>query len=85
MLELRTPVEAEAWNAENLELHGQYIALFAAAWVITGRLAYSADFTVWKGRSVEARGLLCVLVEPKTDRIFRLHVALLDDPFTPSR
>jgi hypothetical protein len=72
VLELRAAVETETGNAQNLELHRQHIALLAAR-VVTGRFVNSGHFTIRKGRRVEAGRILCILVEPEADRIFRLQ------------
>ena len=72
VLELRAAVETETGNAQNLELHRQHIALLAAR-VVTGHFVNSGHFTIGKGRRVEAGRILCILVEPEADRIFRLQ------------
>src|SRR5688572_11730888 len=52
LLELRAAVEAQTRNAQNGELHRQYIALLAPA-VVTGRLADSGHLTIRKSGGVE--------------------------------
>src|SRR5258708_6965892 len=74
--ELRAAVETKTVNAQDGELHRQYVALLAAR-VVTGRLVNSGHFTIRKGRGVEARRLLRVLVEPEADRVLWLHVRVL--------
>src|SRR4249920_2282618 len=76
VLEHRAAIETETGNAQNGELHRQYIALLAAR-VITGRLVNSGHFTVRKGGGVEARRLMRVLVEPEADRVLWLHLRVL--------
>src|SRR5258707_7002899 len=61
----RAAVETETGNAQNGELHCQYIALLAAR-VVTGRLVNSGHFSIRKGGGVEARRVNRVLVEPET-------------------
>src|SRR5207248_6453099 len=63
-------------NAQNSELHCQYIALLAAR-VVTGRLVNSGHFAVRKGGGVEARRLNRVFVEPETNRVLWLHGCVL--------
>jgi len=72
VLERRAAVETETGNAQNRELHRQHIALLAAR-VVARRFVNSGHFAIWKGRSVEARRIMCVLVEPEANRIFRLQ------------
>ena len=60
------------------ELHRQDIARLAAR-VVAGSLVDRDDFTVREGGGVEARRVVCVLVEPEADRVLRcqgreLHV-----------
>src|SRR5215471_3638384 len=74
VLEHRTAVDTDTGDTQNGEFHRQYIALFAAARVVPGCLMSSGYFTIRKGCGVEARRFMCVLVEPETDRVLRLHV-----------
>src|SRR5207244_4648810 len=74
VLECRAAVETEAGNAEDGELHRQNIAGLAAR-VVGRRLVDSGHFTIRKGGGVEPRRVLCVLVEPEADRVFRFHVS----------
>src|SRR6186713_1784718 len=76
VLELRAAVETETGNTQHRELDGQDITLLAAR-VVTGRLEYSGHFTLRKGRGVEARRLLRVLVVPEADRVLWLHARVL--------
>src|SRR5687767_12824654 len=76
VLEVRTAVETEAWNAEHGELYRQHITLLTAR-VVTGRLVDSGHFAIRKGGGVEARRVLRVLVEPETDCVLWLHVRML--------
>src|SRR3984893_12863065 len=76
VLERRTAVETETGNAQNSELHRQFIALLAAR-VVTGRLVNSGHCTIRKGRGIEARRLMRVLIEPEADRVLWLHVRVL--------
>src|SRR5512132_2603452 len=76
VLERRSPIEAQAGNAQNGELHRQLIALLAAG-VVTGRPVNRFHFTIREGSGVKARRLLGVLVEPETDRVLWLHVPVL--------
>src|SRR5262249_42765784 len=66
VLEGRAAIETETGNTQDSELHRQHIALFAAR-VIKWRLVNSGHSTIRKGRSVEARRVLRVLVEPEAD------------------
>src|SRR5881296_3362986 len=74
VLERRAAVATEAGNAEDGELHRHHIAHLAAR-VVARRLVDSGHFTIRKGGGVEPRRVLCVLVEPEADRIFRFHVS----------
>jgi hypothetical protein len=74
--EHRAAVETETGNAQNGELRHQHIALLAAR-VVTVRVVNSGHFIIWKGVGVEARRLMCVLVETETDRVLLLHVRVL--------
>src|SRR5882672_570018 len=74
VLERRAAVETKAGNAEDGELHRQNIAGLAAR-VVARRLVDSGHFTIRKGGGVEPRRVLCVLVEPEADRVFRCHVS----------
>src|SRR5437870_3419670 len=76
VLERRAAVETEAGNAEDGELHRQNIAGLAAR-VVARCLVDSGHFTIRKGGGVEPRRVLCVLVEPEADRVFRFHVSFL--------
>jgi hypothetical protein len=60
VLERRAAVEAETGNAQNGELHRQFIARLAAG-VVTGRLVNSRYFTIRKDGGVEARRLMRIL------------------------
>src|SRR5437762_7647056 len=82
VLERRTAVEPEAGNAEDGELHRQHIAGLAAR-VVARRLVDSGHFTIRKGGGVEPRRVLCVLVEPETNRVFRFHVSFTFFPKLP--
>src|SRR5262245_52007096 len=63
VLERRTAVETEAGNTQHSEIDRQYVALFAIR-VVAGCFVNTNHFTIWKGRGVEARRLMRVLVEP---------------------
>src|SRR5262245_59316333 len=76
MPERRAAVETETGNAQNGELHRQHIALFAAR-VVRWRLVNRVHFTIRKGRGVEARSVMRVLVEPETDCVLWLHIRVL--------
>src|SRR5205807_9467335 len=76
--ELRPAVEPETRNADDGELHRKFIALLTAR-VVRGRLMNGRYLAVRKGGSVEARRVVCVVVEPEADRIFLLHVCVLHD------
>src|SRR5206468_6959101 len=72
--ERRAPVETEAGNADDGELHRQNVAGLAAR-VVARRLVDRGYFAIRKGGGVEPRRVLCILVEPEADRIFRFHVS----------
>src|SRR3989442_10349346 len=74
VLERRAAVETEAGNAEDGELHRQNIAGLAAR-VVARCLVDRGHFTIRKGGGVEPRRVLCILVEPEADRVFRFHVS----------
>src|SRR4029453_16435255 len=76
VLERRSAVETETGNSKNGEVHGEDIARLAAR-VVGWCLVNSGHFAVWKSGGVEARRLLCVLVEPEADRVLWLHVRVL--------
>ena len=58
------------------ELYREDIA-FLATRIITGRLVDGSDFAIRKGRGIEARRLMRVLVEPKADRVLWFNVRVL--------
>lgn len=62
MLELRAAVEAQARHAQHGEIYRQCIALLAAR-VIAGRLVDRDHSTIRESRGVEARGVICGLIE----------------------
>src|SRR5207237_1215038 len=76
VLECRAAVEPKAGNADDGELHRQYVAGLAAR-VIGRCLVDSGHFTVWKRGGVEPRRSLRVLVKPEADRVFGFHGSLL--------
>ncbi len=86
----RAAVEAEARDARDGELHGQYVAGLAGR-VIGGRAMDGRHPAVGEGRGVEAGGLLGVLVEPEADRVlvhglsFRVEAVCAGQPLTPAR
>ena len=73
VFERRATVETQTGNACNNELHRQDIALLAAR-VVARRFVNSGHFAIWKGRSVEARRIMCVLVEPEEIVFFGFKV-----------
>ena len=74
MPEHRAAVETETGNAQDGELHRQFIALLAAR-KVTGSLVNSGYLTIRKRGDVEARRILPVLIEPEADRVLWLHVS----------
>src|SRR5262249_13108751 len=85
VFEHRAAIETETGNAQNGELHGYHIARLAAR-IVTRRIVDRCYLTIRKGGGIEARRFKCVLIEPETDGVLRLHVfvapcrpALLND------
>jgi hypothetical protein len=76
VFEHRAAVEAETRNAQHGEFNRQHIALLPVGEIGWG-FVNSDHFTVGKGCGVEAGRILCVLVEPEADRIFRNQDFLL--------
>ena len=69
LLEGGPAIQSETGNAEHGEFHRQHVARLAAG-KVGRRLVHGRHRAVGKGRGIEPRRLLGVLVEPQADGIF---------------
>src|SRR5439155_12326385 len=80
VLELGSPVEPEAWNADHGKLDGQDVTLFARRKV--SRCAkHCANGRIGKSLGVKSRRILGVAIVPKANRV----LCWLDHVMSPSR
>lgn len=73
MREGRPAVDAEAGNADDGELDGEHIALFAAG-IVAGGFVGGGDLAVGEGGRVEVCCFFCSFVIEEADGVFGFHV-----------
>jgi len=77
--ESRAAIEAHAGNAHHDEIHGQYVAGFAAG-IVGRRAIHGLHAAVRKSFGIETRRGLGVVVVPETDNIFVHYVCTFRPP-----